>query len=120
MRSDSLYRLTAACLVTHELDSILLQTNDPVHFAANGLFAMDQQIFMWAHVPIIIGMLFYAEFSRRASVRYAMCMFAVMHVGIHWLYRDQPVYDFASMSSWVLILLAGIFGAAYMVPAKAR
>jgi hypothetical protein len=30
------------------------------------------------------------------------------------------VYDFSSVASWVLILLAGIFGAAYLVPAKAR
>lgn len=116
MRSESLYRLTAACLVTHELDSILLQGRSSLSFIAG----YDQQIFMWAHVPIVLAMLFYAEFSRRTSVRYGMCLFAVVHVGLHWFYRDQPVYDFASMTSWVLILLAGIFGAAYMVPAKAR
>jgi TctA family transporter len=116
MRADSLYRLSAACLVTHELDSILLQGRSSL----NSIVGYDQQIFMWAHVPIVLAMLSYAEFSRRASVRYGMCVFAVVHVGIHWFYRDQPVYDFASMTSWVLILLAGIFGAAYMVPAKAR
>ncbi|MFN7178313.1 DUF6713 family protein [Hyphomonas sp.] len=116
MRSESLYRLTAACLVTHELDSILLQGRRT--FSLIGGF--DQQIFLWAHVPVVLAMLFYAEFSRRISVRYGMCVFAVIHVGLHWVYRNQPVYDFTSVSSWVLILLAGIFGAAYLVPAKAR
>lgn len=120
MRADSLYRLTAACLITHELDSVLFQNSGIFGNAAHKFESFDQQIFIWGHIPVVLGMLFYAEFSRRISVRYGMCLFAVMHVGLHWFYRDQPVYDFASLSSWVLILLAGIFGAAYMVPAKAR
>jgi len=120
MRSESLYRLSAACLFTHELDSTFSQSWHPLSLSSNAALYFDQQIFMWAHVPIVIGLLLLAETGNRAALRYGMCLFAVVHVGLHWFYRNQPVYDFSSAASWVLILLAGIFGAAYLVPAKAR
>lgn len=120
MRPDSLYRLTAACLVTHELDSTLLTQGNPFAINTNLFASLDQQIFMWAHVPIVLGMVLLAEAGHRSTIRYGLCVFAVVHVGLHWFYRNQPVYDFGSLASWTLILLAGIFGAAYLVPAKAR
>lgn len=120
MRSESLYRLSAACLFTHELDSTLIQSWHPLSLSSNASVYFDQQIFMWAHVPIVVGLLLLAETGSRAALRYGLCVFAVVHVGLHWFYRDQPVYEFSSFASWVLILLAGIFGAAYLVPAKAR
>ena len=120
MRAESLYRMSAACLFTHELDYTLRQSWNPLSLSASSYTSFDQHIFMWAHVPIVIGMLLLAETGNRASIRYGLCVFAVVHVGLHWFYRNQPVYDFSSVASWVLILLAGIFGAAYLVPAKAR
>lgn len=120
MKSESLYRLTVACLFTHELDSTLRQAWNPLTGSTASYSAFDQQIFMWAHAPIVLGLIFLAETGNRAAIRYGLCVFAVVHVGLHWFYRNVPVYDFASISSWVLILLAGIFGAAYLVPARAR
>ncbi|WP_353257039.1 DUF6713 family protein [Hyphomonas sp.] len=118
MKADSLYRLTAACLITHELDSIVKMTASPNSLGS--LSNVEQSVLIWGHIPIVLGLLFVTESTMRASVRYGTCVFAVIHVALHWVYRDQPIYDFGSMASWVLILLAGIFGAAYLVPAKAR
>jgi len=120
VRAASLYRLSAACLFTHELDSTLRQSWNPLSLSWRSSTSLDQQIFMWAHAPIVLGLLLLAETGNKAALRYGMCVFAVVHVGLHWFYRTQPVYNFSSMTSWVLILLAGIFGAAYLVPAKAR
>lgn len=120
MRSDSLYRLTTACLVTHELESTLRLSGNPFAASTHTFTSLDQQIFLWAHVPIVFGLVLLAESGSRTALRYGLCVFAVVHVGLHWFYRDQPVYDFGSLASWALILLAGIFGAAYLVPAKAR
>ncbi len=119
MRADSLYRLSAACLVTHELESSILPHLNPEPLATSIQGSIDQQIFMWAQAPIVLGLMLMAETSRRGAFRYGLCVFALAHLGLHWIYRNQPVYDFSS-ASWVLILLAGIFGAAYLVPAKAR
>jgi TctA family transporter len=112
--------MSAACLLTHELDSTLRQSWNQLALSTSSYSSFDQQIFMWAHVPVVIGMLLLGETGHRAAIRYGLCVFAVVHVGLHWFYRNQPVYDFSSLASWVLILLAGIFGAAYLVPAKAR
>jgi hypothetical protein len=118
MKADSLYRLAAACLITHEFDSIVKMTSSPNPFGS--LSHLERSILIWGHIPIVLGLVFVAESTMSASVRYGTCVFAVIHVALHWVYRDQPIYDFGSMASWVLILLAGIFGAAYLVPAKAR
>ena len=120
MRAESLYRMSAACLLTHELESTLRRSWNTLSLSTGDYASFDQQMFMWAHVPMVIGMIMLAETSQRAAYRYGLCVFAVVHVGLHWFYRNQPVYDFSSVASWVLILLAGIFGAAYLLPEKAR
>lgn len=117
MRSDSLYRLTAACLITHEIESVLLPLLLPSHFLPGPI---DHQVFIWAQAPIALIFVLLAEVSHRASLRYGLCVFAVAHVGLHWFYSNQLTNDFSTIASWVLILLAGIFGGAYLVPAKAR
>ncbi len=48
------------------------------------------------------------------ALRLGLCLFAVVHVGLHWLYRRHPAYEFNNPSSWALIVLAGLFGAAYV------
>ncbi|WP_291208134.1 hypothetical protein [Hyphomonas sp.] len=118
MRADSLYKLTAACLITHELDSIMRMVMAPDPFSA--FSHLEQMIYMWGHIPVVIGLLFIAQSTYRSSIRYGTCVFAVAHVGLHWIGRDAAFHDLGTMASWVLILLAGIFGAAYLVPAKAR
>src|SRR5690606_14394458 len=116
---DSLYRLTATCLITHEIESVLLPLvlNSPFRISGG---SMDHQVFIWAQAPIALILVLLAEFSHRASLRYGLCVFAVAHAGMHWVYSNQLTNDFNSVASWVLILLAAIFGGAYLVPAKAR
>jgi hypothetical protein len=36
------------------------------------------------------------------------------NVGLHWLFRKHPAYEFNNPSSWGLILLTGALGAAYL------
>ena len=43
--------------------------------------------------------------------------FAMLHVGLHWLYRRHPAYEFNTPSSWALILVTGTLGAAYVAVA---
>lgn len=118
MKADNLYRLTAACLITHELDFIVRMSASPAPLG--GVFHFEQSILIWGHVPAGLGLLFVAVSTLRASLRGATCAFALIHAGLHWVFRDQPLHDFNMMASWVLILLAGLFGAAYLVPARAR
>lgn len=116
MGTQSLYRLTAACLIAHELELLLLRKGSILHGMAKPL---DQAV-LWMHLAIVLGLLIVAEVTRSALIRAGLCVFAVLHVGLHWLCRHDPVHSAASVFSWVLILLAGVFGAAYLVPQKAR
>jgi hypothetical protein len=116
MPPDKLYRLTAACLLTHELEALLLH---PQPALSRPDAFLDAHI-LFIHMPVVLGLLVTAELTRRASLRYGVCVFAVMHVALHWALRDHALLDPISIASWVLILLAGIFGAAYLVPQKAR
>lgn len=116
MGTQSLYRLTAACLIAHELELLLLREGNVFHGFATPL----GQAMLCAHLAIVLGMFIVAEVSRNALIRMGLCVFAVLHVGLHWLCRHDPVHSAASIVSWVLILLAGVFGAAYLVPQKAR
>lgn len=116
MQSDSLYRLTAACLITHELESILIRQWDTFSVVDTTI----DQIILLAHIPVVLALLVAAEFTRSARMRLFVCAFATLHAGLHWLYRNDPLHDFASITSWVLILLAGVCGAVYLVPQKAR
>lgn len=116
MPPDKLYRLTAACLLTHELEALLMQ-HRPLLSRQD---AVLDPLVLFIHMPVVFGLLIIAELTRRPSVRYGVCVFAVMHVALHWALHDHALLDPISIASWVLILLAGIFGAAYLVPKKAR
>jgi hypothetical protein len=118
MKADHLYRLTAACLITHELDFAMRMAGTTAPLG--GLSPFEQSILIWGYLPAGLGLLFVAVSTLRASLRGVTCAFAVIQAGLHGFYRDQPLYDLSMMASWVLILLAGLFGAAYLVPAKAR
>jgi hypothetical protein len=114
--SDRLYRLAGACLFTHEMEALLLFAPGAPFGGVSGL----QQIVLLTHAPVIIGLIAIAELTGRPLFRYGVCVFAVMQVALHWGMRDFDAYSVKSAASWVLVLLAGIFGAAYLVPAKAR
>jgi hypothetical protein len=116
MSTQSLYRLTAACLIAHELELLLLRELDVFHGTATPF----GQAMLCAHIAIVLGLLIAAEVTRNGLMRLGLCVFAVLHVGLHWLCRHDPDQSAASAISWVLILLAGVFGAAYLVPQKAR
>ncbi|MGA1343320.1 MAG: DUF6713 family protein [Hyphomonas sp.] len=118
MKADQLYRLTAACLIAHELDFIVRMAASPTPLGS--LYHFEQSILIWGQAPAGLGLLFVAVSTLRASLRGATCAFGVIHAGLHWVFRDQSPHDFNMMASWMLILLAGLFGAAYLVPARAR
>ncbi len=82
--------------------------------------SLDEQILVRAQGPVILGLILKAETQGRTWFRFGICVFVLVHAGLHWAYRDAGVYDFGSLASWAPILLAALFGAAYLVTAKAR
>lgn len=120
MQASTLYRLTAGCLVVHELQTLLTDAQHAFWGPSWGAGNFAQDIIIWSHAPVVFVLVLAAEGLRSAVLRYGVCVFGVLHAGLHWAYRGQFPYEAGSITSWVLILLAAIFGAAYLVPQKAR
>lgn len=111
MNPDLLYWATVAAFLTHELDAVRRhewRVLPPTSFLPDHV---GEELFIWAHVPLFLAVLW---FSDQAGFRQGLCAFAVVHVGLHWLFRRHPAYEFNNLSSWALILLTGILGAAHL------
>ena len=115
---DALFVLGAALLVTHEFDAVrrrewyilpLLRTM-PEDRAAN--------IFVLLHAPIsaaTIVLALYPGDGPRLVFQVVMSAFMVAHVGMHYLLRRHPAYDFDNPLSRALIWAPGVVGALYLV-----
>jgi hypothetical protein len=75
---------------------------------------IGQQIFIWAHIPLLWLILWLDEGKAVSWVRLGVSAFAVVHVGLHWIYRRDPAYEFNNPSSWALIVLTGVLGLLYL------
>lgn len=117
---DGLYYATVASLLAHELDAVKRHEWRVLPLTSFLPERIGEQAFIWVHVPLVWAILALGEGSTAAGFRLAFCAFAVIHVGLHWLYRRHPANEFNNPSSWGLIVLAGASGAAYLTAALAR
>ena len=117
MTLDIFYYLTVGLFLTHELDAV----NRREWRILPGLRVLPErlgeQLFIWLHVPVIALLLIGGDGERVNAVRVALAGFAILHVGLHWLYRTHPANAFNTFSSWSLILGTGGLGAAYLLVA---
>ncbi len=116
MTLDALYLAMLATLLTHELDAVKRHEWRVLPLTSFLPERWGEQVFIWVHVPLIWAIL---AWSGEPGFRLGLCAFAVVHVGLHWLYRRHPAYEFNNPSSWALILLAGAFGASYIAASLA-
>jgi hypothetical protein len=69
-------------------------------------------VFTWAHVPLYL-LLFWGLFGagelNRSVVR-GLDIFFIVHAGLHVLFLRHPKNEFKSVTSWAVILGAGMAG----------
>ena len=101
--------------LTHELDAVKRHEWRVLPLTSFLPERTGEQVFVWAHVPLLT-LLFYlgiGEPSSNAAI--GLSAFAVIHVCLHWIYRNHPKNEFNNSSSWALIIGAGLFGTAHLV-----
>lgn len=76
---------------------------------------VGEQLFIWLHVPILALLLIGGDGEVVNAVRIGLATFAVIHVGLHWSFRNHPANAFNTPSSWALILGTGASGTAYLL-----
>ncbi|MFN9633911.1 MAG: DUF6713 family protein [Erythrobacteraceae bacterium] len=111
MRTGTIYFLMLSLLFTHEIDAAFRHEWRVLPITSFLPDELGREIFIWAHVPLFAGILLA---SNRERVRVAMAAFCVIHVGLHWLFRNHPAYEFNNASSWGLILGAGALGLGFL------
>lgn len=115
MATDAVYHAMVAALFAHELDAVKRHEWRVLPLFRAMPERAGEQLFIWVHVPLFLAILhFGGPGASGDGFRLGLSAFAVLHVGLHWLFRKHPAYEFDNPSSWGLILLAGAFGAAYL------
>ncbi len=75
---------------------------------------MGRQVFLWLHVPLFLLVFLFSLAGAASPFAVGLSVFAIIHVGLHVLFRTHPAYEFNNPTSWALILLTGIFGAVHL------
>ncbi len=112
--TDLIYYCMVGALFTHELDATKRHEWRILPLTSFLPETVGEQTFIWLHLPLFTVLLLGGESGETNGVRLGLAAFAILHVGLHWLYRKHPANEFNNLSSWALILSAGALGAAYL------
>ena len=112
---DLIMYLLIGMFFTHELDAIKRHEWKIFPFTCRLPEPIGEQTFIWAHVPLFAALVWAEQSAYQNEVRTGLAAFAIIHVGLHWIYRNHPDNEFNNASSWSLIIGTGILGALYLV-----
>lgn len=112
MELRTVYTLMLALLFTHKIDAAFRHEWRVLPITSFLPDELGREAFIWIHVPLFAVILLANNNER---VRVGIAAFCVIHVGLHWLFRNHPAYEFNNPSSWGLILGAGLLGLAYLL-----
>ncbi len=111
---DLLYYLMVGTFFTHELDAVKRHEWRVSPLTSFLPERVGEQIFIWFHVPLFALLLWGGDGYPESATRIGLSAFAIVHVGLHLIYRRHPAYEFNNVSSWSLIVLTGLLGAGYL------
>lgn len=111
---DILYFTMVAAFFTHELDAVRRHEWRVLPLTRFLPEPIGEQTFIWFHVPLFALLMWGAGEDQAGATRIGLSVFAIVHVGLHYVYRRHPDYEFNNPSSWGLILLTGLLGATYL------
>ena len=117
MSFELLYYAMVAALFTHELDAVKRHEWRVLPLTSFLPERVGEQVFIWVHVPLFLAIFLFSQGHPVSTFRLGLLAFAMIHVGLHWLFRKHPAYEFNNVSSWSLITLTGVLGAAYLIGA---
>ena len=79
---------------------------------------MGELVFVWLHVPLFLAIFFFVGNDPNSDVGQVVSGFAIVHVVLHWFYRNHPDNEFTTWGAWSLILAAGLFGGLHLLAAN--
>ncbi len=115
--TDIMFYAVLALLITHELDAVQRHEWRLLPVLRGLPEVAGFQAFTLLHVPLFIfffWLMGHLSPQVRQTFQIWLAAFAVVHVGLHWLFRHHPEYEFHNPLSRFLILGAGLAGIAYI------
>ncbi|XWN33915.1 MAG: DUF6713 family protein [Devosia sp.] len=112
---DLLYYAMVGAFFTHELDAMKRHEWRILPLTSFLPDRIGEQVFIWLHVPLFALLLWGGDGDPTSATRIGLSAFAILHVGLHVAFRRHPANEFDNTSSWSLIILTGVLGAAYLV-----
>lgn len=112
---DLLYYAMVGALFTHELDAVKRHEWRVLPLTSFLPERVGQQVFIWGHLPIFALLLWGSNGEPTTATRTALSAFAIVHLGLHVVFRRHRAYEFNNFSSWGLIVLTGMLGASYLL-----
>ena len=115
MWMHDLYFIMLALFITHELDAVKRHEWRVLPLTSLLPEKIGEQIFIWAHVPLFVILFVFGAGDPYSAVAKGISLLAIIHIGLHWIFRNHPAYEFNNFISWCLITGAGAFGSAHLL-----
>jgi hypothetical protein len=112
------FALTFGLLSTHELDAVRWAEWRVLPITRFFPENIAMVVFVLAHVPLFgwLSLLCWSEnLTQRMKTQRMFAGFCCVHVGLHWLYRNDLNYEFTGWLSNGLIGGAGLTGAVFLM-----
>jgi hypothetical protein len=103
---NGLFALLVAMFIGHELDAMAQHEWRLLYVLRDLPDSLGQDVFILLHVPIILVLVWLGWHSAertRSVTRVGCAVFMVVHAGLHWRLREDPIYTFHSATSMFLI-----------------
>lgn len=108
------FGLVIAFLIVHELDAVNRHEWRIFPLVQNLPEQLAKQIFLWAHLPITLVLLWIWSAGATSAAAMALSVFSIGHVVLHWVFRRHPRNEFVAVAGWAPILGAGAFGVVHL------
>jgi hypothetical protein len=117
MKEKLLY-LGVGMLFTHELDA--MRNNEWLVLPLTSWLPSEyaETVFVWAHIPlfaVLVAALASLNMKIRQNTRLGFSIFLVIHGILHAAFSAHEKYEFASLTSNVLIFGGALCGALYLL-----
>lgn len=112
MNTTFFFWLSFSLLLVHEMDAVRLHEWRILPLFSRLDDRMGCVTFTLAHIPLYTLLLWQltSSASPQTNLMLGLDSFAIVHIGLHWLLRNHLLNEFKTLSSWGIIIGAGVAG----------
>lgn len=116
--AELFYVVMLGFFLTHELDAMQRHEWRILPLTSFLPEQTGRRTLVWMHVPLFAVLFFFGAGDSGSSVASGLSVFAIIHVGLHWFFRNHPKNEFDNPVSWALIIGAGLGGAGHLATSQ--